>query len=225
MRLDKVRMMKKSLSIAFGLATRSSYARLNRVSGFTLIELMIAVVVVAIIAAIAMPNYMQYMERRDLAIARQEALKIAAELERFKAKNFSYRGFDASYLYAYDGVDADGDPITESYYNSSTGQLLTPVGSDSNNAKYTITLLDAVERRPLSGADIAADEDEGISASTIRGLGWVMSVQRAKDSSDEPKQPRNYDLLLNSTGLRCMTKTKNTVTGYTNCGTTDSESW
>lgn len=86
MRLDKVRMMKKSLSIAFGLATRSSYARLNRVSGFTLIELMVVVVVVAIIAAIAMPNYMQYMERRDLAIARQEALKIAAELERFKAK-------------------------------------------------------------------------------------------------------------------------------------------
>ncbi len=225
MRLDKVRMMKKSLSIAFGLATRSSYARLNRVSGFTLIELMIAVVVVAIIAAIAMPNYMQYMERRDLAIARQEALKIAAELERFKAKNFSYRGFDASYLYAYDGVDADGDPITESYYNSSTGQLLTPVGSDSNNAKYTITLLDAVERRPLSGADIAEDEDEEVSESVVRGLGWVMSVQRAKDSSGEPKQPRNYDLLLNSTGLRCMTKTKNTVTGYTNCGTTDSESW
>ncbi|ENW22477.1 prepilin-type N-terminal cleavage/methylation domain-containing protein [Acinetobacter haemolyticus] len=218
-------MMKKSLSIAFGLATRSSYARLNRVSGFTLIELMIAVVVVAIIAAIAMPNYMQYMERRDLAIARQEALKIAAELERFKAKNFSYRGFDASYLYAYDGVDADGDPITESYYNSSTGQLLTPVGSDSNNAKYTITLLDAVERRPLSGADIAEDEDEEVSESVVRGLGWVMSVQRAKDSSGEPKQPRNYDLLLNSTGLRCMTKTKNTVTGYTNCGTTDSESW
>ncbi|MEO3356433.1 prepilin-type N-terminal cleavage/methylation domain-containing protein [Acinetobacter haemolyticus] len=217
--------MKKSLSIAFGLATRSSYARLNRVSGFTLIELMIAVVVVAIIAAIAMPNYMQYMERRDLAIARQEALKIAAELERFKAKNFSYRGFDASYLYAYDGVDADGDPITESYYNSSTGQLLTPVGSDSNNAKYTITLLDAVERRPLSGADIAEDEDEEVSESVVRGLGWVMSVQRAKDSSGEPKQPRNYDLLLNSTGLRCMTKTKNTVTGYTNCGTTDSESW
>ncbi|QHI08959.1 prepilin-type N-terminal cleavage/methylation domain-containing protein [Acinetobacter haemolyticus] len=218
-------MMKKSLSIAFGLATRSSYARLNRVSGFTLIELMVVVVVVAIIAAIAMPNYMQYMERRDLAIARQEALKIAAELERFKAKNFSYKGFDASYLYAYDGVDDDGNPITESYYNASTGQLLIPIGSTASTAKYTLTIANGgTGHKPLTFAK-ASDGTETADSASVNGLTWVMSVQRAKDSSGEPKQPRNYDLLLNSTGLRCMTKTKNTVTGYTNCGTTDSESW
>lgn len=69
--------------------------------GFTLIELMITIVIVAILAAIAYPSYTQYMERRDLAIAKQEALRISAELERFKSKNFSYKGFDASYLYTY----------------------------------------------------------------------------------------------------------------------------
>ncbi len=192
---------------------------------FTLIELMVVVVIVAIFAAIAIPSYQQYMERRDLAIAKQEALRIAAELERFKAKNFSYKGFDASYLYNYYAVDEEDNPIVNSYYNATTGQLPLPIGSTATNAKYILTLVDAIEKRPLSAADIAANESEGITASSVLGLNWVIAVQRAKDSSGEPKQPRNYDLLLNSAGLRCMTKTKNVVSGYTNCGTTGSESW
>ena len=59
-------------------------------SGFTLLELMITVMVVAILAAIAIPNYAAYMQRKDLAVAKQEALRIASELERFRGKNFSY---------------------------------------------------------------------------------------------------------------------------------------
>ncbi|KAF1019516.1 MAG: hypothetical protein GAK29_03886 [Acinetobacter bereziniae] len=44
---------------------------------------MVVVIVVAIIAAIAIPSYTQYIERKDVAIAKQEAQKIATELERF----------------------------------------------------------------------------------------------------------------------------------------------
>ena len=82
--------------------------------GFTLIELMIVLVVIAVFAAIAVPSYQAYIQKKDLAMAKQEALKIASELERFKNKNFSYKGFDATYLYpSYDG---------------STGELYLPVG-------------------------------------------------------------------------------------------------
>ena len=186
---------------------------------------MITVVVVAIIAAIAVPSYQQYIERKDLAIARQEALRIAAELERFKAKNFSYKGFDASYLYTYESTDAGGNPTTASYYNKTTGQLLLPLGSTSSTAKYTLTLANGgTGHKPLTIVK-GADGQETADSASVNGLSWVMSVQRAKDSSGDPKQPRNYDLLLNSAGLRCMTKVKDTVTGYVNCGTTDSEVW
>ena len=197
---------------------------MKKTHGFTLIELMITVVVVAIIAAIAVPSYQQYIERKDLAIARQEALRIAAELERFKAKNFSYKGFDASYLYTYGSTDDDGNPVTASYYDAGTGQLLLPLGSTSTTAKYILTLVNnGAGHKPLT---ITKDNDgtETSDSASVNGLSWVMSVQRAPDVAGEPKQPRNYDLLLNSAGLRCMTRTKNVVISYTNCGN-PSEKW
>ena len=197
---------------------------MKKTHGFTLIELMITVVVVAIIAAIAVPSYQQYIERKDLAIARQEALRIAAELERFKAKNFSYKGFDASYLYTYESTDADGNPATASYYNKTTGQLLLPLGSTSSTAKYTLTLVDGgAAHKPLTIVK-NGDGTETADSASVNGLSWVMSLERAKDGDGLPKQPRNYDLLLSSTGIRCMTKVKDVVTGYVNCGSY-SESW
>ena len=197
---------------------------MKKTHGFTLIELMITVVVVAIIAAIAVPSYQQYIERKDLAIARQEALRIAAELERFKAKNFSYKGFDASYLYTYASTDAGGNPATASYYNKTTGQLLLPLGSTSSTAKYTLTLANGgTGHKPLTIVK-GADGQETADSASVNGLSWVMSLERAKDSDGLPKQPRNYDLLLSNTGIRCMTKVKDVVTGYANCGSY-SESW
>ena len=197
---------------------------MKKTHGFTLIELMITVVVVAIIAAIAIPSYQQYIERKDLAIARQEALRIAAELERFKAKNFSYKGFDASYLYTYESTDADGNPATASYYNKTTGQLLLPLGSTSSTAKYTLTLVDGgAAHKPLTIVK-NGDGTETADSASVNGLSWVMSLERAKDGDGLPKQPRNYDLLLSNTGIRCMTKVKDVVTGYANCGSF-SESW
>lgn len=200
---------------------------MNKIRAFTLIELMIVVVIVAIFAAIAFPSYQQYMERQDLAIARQEALRIAAELERFKAKNFSYKGFDASYLYSYTGTDVDGNPTTASYYDAATGQLLLPIGSTASTAKYTLTLVNnGTGYKPLT---ITKNNDgtETSDSASVNGLTWVMSVQRAKDSSSPPKskQPRNYDLLITSTGIRCMTRTEDVVTNYTNCGMSNNESW
>jgi type IV pilus assembly protein PilE len=68
------------------------------------------------------------------------------------------------------------------------------------------------------------DGTETADSASVNGLSWVMSLERAKDSDGEPKQPRSYDLFLSNTGVRCMTKVKNTVTSYTNCGSF-SESW
>lgn len=72
--------------------------RWGAIRGFTLIELMIVVVIIAIFAAIAIPSYQQYVMRANTSMAQQEMQKIAEQLERHKAKNFTYRGFDPNYI-------------------------------------------------------------------------------------------------------------------------------
>lgn len=67
---------------------------MNKHTGFTLIELMVVVIIIAILAAIALPSYQVYARRALAAQTQQEMQRVAALLERHKARNFSYKGFD-----------------------------------------------------------------------------------------------------------------------------------
>lgn len=58
--------------------------------GFTLIELMIALVIVAILASIAIPGYRNYILRTNRGDATAALLKIAAAQEKFYLQNDSY---------------------------------------------------------------------------------------------------------------------------------------
>ena len=68
------------------------------VSGFTLIELMIVVVVVAILAAIAYPAYTEQVRDSRRSETQGMLMDLAASLEAYRAKNFSYDGATASSL-------------------------------------------------------------------------------------------------------------------------------
>ncbi len=60
--------------------------------GFTLIELMIVVVIMAIIAAIALPSYQEHMRKTRRSEAKSHLLDLANRMERYYANQNSYTG-------------------------------------------------------------------------------------------------------------------------------------
>lgn len=119
--------------------------------GFTLIELMIVVVIIAILAAIALPAYTEYTRKAVASTAQQEVQKIAEQLERYKAKNFTYKGFDPNYIYG------ETNPLTE---------IILPKGAIGAKIKYKITLQDPISGKQLSSTDAAN-----------RGRNWAIKAE------------------------------------------------
>lgn len=62
----------------------------TRMKGMTLIELMIVVVVVAILASIAIPNYRSYVLRSHRVEAKTALLQLAAAQEKFYLQSNTY---------------------------------------------------------------------------------------------------------------------------------------
>lgn len=60
--------------------------------GFTLIEVVVAMVIIAILAAIAIPNYTQYVARGHRSEARSTMYQASQWMERFRTQNNTYVG-------------------------------------------------------------------------------------------------------------------------------------
>lgn len=90
--------------------------------GFTLMELMIAVGLVAILAAIAIPSYRGYSERANRAELQATLSAAAGSMERYKSQRFSYTGATA------------GTAATDTIPSRS------PVNAPAGEQKYNIAL-------------------------------------------------------------------------------------
>ncbi|WP_269090998.1 type IV pilin protein [Acinetobacter sp. ME22] len=89
--------------------------QISKMRGFTLIELMVALVIAAILTAIAVPAYQEYARRTRAAQAQQEIQRLAILLDRWKARNFNYNGFSITSSYV-----ASTYPYTVSVYDSTS---------------------------------------------------------------------------------------------------------
>lgn len=80
----------------------------KRAAGFTLIELMVVVVILGILAAIAIPNYTEYVNRGRRAEAKAALLQIAQWQERRRTERGAYVTADADLPDAFKTVQSSG---------------------------------------------------------------------------------------------------------------------
>jgi type IV pilus assembly protein PilE len=124
----------------------------DRSSGFSLIELMVAVVIVAILAAIAVPSYSSYVVRGSRAAAQTQLLELASLQEKIFLNSNAYT---PSVTVAYNGTSAGG---------------LGRTGGQTPDGKYALSLDIAVPAQtftltatPVAGKSQAGDGDLSIS--------------------------------------------------------------
>lgn len=113
--------------------------------GFTLIELMIAVVIVAILAAVALPSYQSHVQRTNRAVATGCLQEMAQHMERRYTTTMAYNSVAgvpalactnevaARYTFAF----ADGQPTATTYRIEATPR--GPQASDERCATLGLT--------------------------------------------------------------------------------------
>ena len=121
--------------------------------GFTLIELMITVAIVAILAAVALPNYKNYVIRAARVQAQTELLDLASRQEKIYLNSNAYTGNVSA---AYDGTATTGGlGRTSSKTLDGKYDLSVALGTGSQSFVLTAT--------PVTGMQQAGDGSLSIS--------------------------------------------------------------
>src|SRR5688572_16324926 len=105
---------------------------MNRRYGFTLIELLIVVAIIAILAAIAVPNFLEAQTRAKVTRVKSDLRSIATGIESFRVDNNKYpEGTDKKAWYP-EAIEAFLDPngLGNGYYGFRTRGEGKIVGRD-----------------------------------------------------------------------------------------------
>jgi type IV pilus assembly protein PilE len=131
---------------------------MRRHAGFTIIELMVAVAIIAILAAIGYPSYSDYTRRGKIAEALSTLAETRAKMEQYYLDNRAYTGANAAGLPCDTGV-------------MDAGKKYFSFNCVVNPADYTVTATGRASEG--MGAFTYTVNQQNVRSTTISGLsGW-----------------------------------------------------
>ena len=119
--------------------------------GFTLVELMVVVAIVAILASIALPSYQDSIRKSRRGQAKADLVELAQGLERFRSVNNTYAGYVLPFAVS---------PRTgTAHYNIAVAGLgaatfslsAAPIAGQGNDTCGTLTLIQTGQKSSSSG--------------------------------------------------------------------------
>jgi type IV pilus assembly protein PilE len=152
--------------------------RCRPAAGFTLVELMIVIVIVAILAAIAIPAYQHEIQESRRTEARTAILDLAAREQRFFATNNTFTNNFANLGYAAVGSNPASVTVGSGYYQVAINVPATAPDPNSGNLappSFSITATPAAGSPQLS--------DTACASFTVDSAGY-QSAQNSATADD-----------------------------------------